>query len=230
MIDFIYKINEILPGWVLNEKKTLNQISEATATSVPHIIQFMSEGLGRDVEIGSAFSFDEVNSAVFSLSKRFRPQIKEREQLLAEKREKATNMYDGVSDKIRAMQTACRWHSAFRTLHYFIGQYEDDLSTDLRLNIYNDLIRIGIKAEVPLQEVAHWLEKGVGLAMQRQSREGIEEAMDFIDAYGERFLQEDSGKGPLLLSSILAALEEPSARYELWEEYKNLINQLFPVS
>ena len=64
--------------------------------------------------------------------------------------------------------------------------------------------------------------------MSRKSRDGIEESLDLVDAYGEFFLTEESGKGAMLLGSILVALEEPSARFELWEDYKNLIGQLYP--
>lgn len=228
MIDFIYKINEILPSWLFHDKKSLNQIAEATGTSVPHVIQFLSEGLDRDIEIGSSVSIEEISDAIVSLSRRFKLQIEEREKQIAQRRQKALAAYVSIQDKIQSMQISNQWHTAFRTLYYFIGQYEPDLPYDVCLCVYNDLIRIGIKAKAHLQEVVRWLEKGVSLAMRQQSRSGIEDALDFIDAYGEFFLNEDSGKGSLLLGGILASIEEPAARYELWEEYKNLINQLYP--
>ena len=81
-----------------------------------------------------------------------------------------------------------------------------------------------------IQELGRWLEMGVAVALHRHSKNGIEEALDLIDAYGEHFLSEDTGKGALILGNLLAALEEPAARFELWEDYKALINQLYPIT
>ena len=87
-----------------------------------------------------------------------------------------------------------------------------------------------LKANENIQELGRWLEMGVAVALHRHSKNGIEEALDLIDAYGENFLTEETGKGALILGNLLAALEEPAARFELWEEYKALINQLYPIS
>ena len=66
------------------------------------------------------------------------------------------------------------------------------------------------------------------LSLNQHTREGIEEALDLVDAYSEYFLAEESGKGALLIGNILAALEEPAAKFELWEEYKTLVEALYP--
>jgi hypothetical protein len=33
----------------------------------------------------------------------------------------------------------------------------------------------------------------------------------------------------MILGNLLAVLEEPAARFELWDTYKALINQLYPM-
>lgn len=228
MIDFIYKLNEVLPSWPTGAKRSLTQVSELTGTSMPHLIQYLSEGLGKDLEVGGFITSDEAVEAIELLSKRIQPQIEERERMLEERRQFAMRAYDRAMDKMRVMQLEKKWHAAFRTLSYFTGQYENDLAKDVLISLCSEAVRTGIKAEANMQELGQWLQKGVAIAMAQHSRQGIEEALDLIDAYGEHFLAEDSGKGPLLLGNILAVLEEPAARYELWEEYKSLVGQLYP--
>lgn len=229
MIDFIYRANEVLGAWSVHERWTVHKLAEVTETSLPHILQYLHEGLGKEIEIGSTVSSGELFEAIGLLRRRYKEQIDEREKKKAEGRRRATRAFDIMMSKVRGMQAEARWINAYKTLCYFAGQYEDDLPKEYMTTLCSDLIRMGLKAHASVQEISRWLQKGVSVAMSYQSREGIAEALDFMDAYGEHFLNEDSGKGPLLLGSILAAIEEPAARYELWDEYKTLVNQLYPI-
>ena len=195
---------------------------------MPHLIQYLSEGLSKDLEVGGFITSDEAVEAIELLSKRMQPQIEERERMLEERRKFAIKAYDRVVEKMQVMQLNKNWHAAFKTLSYFAGQYEQDLTKELMISLSSEAVRTGIKAQANMQELGHWLHKGVSIAMDQHSRQGIEDALDLVDAYGEFFLSEDSGKGTMLLGNVLAALEEPAARYELWEEYKTLVGQLYP--
>jgi len=228
MIDFIYKLNSILPTWPNGSQLTLSQISEATATEVPHVLHYLGEGLSKEIDVIDTFSIEEATTAVDLLSKKMRPQIEAREKKLAENRKKAAIAYDRMMEKVRVYLASGNAHSAYKTITYFAGQHEQILPEDILITAASDAVRIGIKANTNVQELGRWLQKSVAVAMKAQTRDGIEEALDLVDAYGEYFLSEDTGKGPLLLGNILAALEEPSARYELWEQYKTLVGQLYP--
>lgn len=228
MIDFIYKLNEVLPTWPAGTRRSLTQLSEITGTSMPHVIQYLSEGLGRDMDISGAVSGEEVLEALELLSQRIQPEIEERERHLAERRDIAIAAYDRVLEKVQVLQLGKNWHGAFRTLSYFTGQYQEDLPKDVLISLCSETVRAGIKSGANMQELGQWLQKGVAVAMAQHNRQGIEEALDLIDAYGDTLLAEESGKGAMLLGNILAVLEEPAARYELWEEYKSLVGQLYP--
>jgi hypothetical protein len=228
MIDFIYKLNSILPTWPNGTHWSFAQVAEATDTSIPHVIQFLAEGLAKEVDVSGVISLEEAHQAIDLLSRKMRPQIEAREKLLAEKRKKASQHYERMMEKVRVLLASNNGHAAYRTVTYFAGQYEGILPKGLLITAASDAVRIGIKAGANIQELGRWMQKAVQTAMSSHNRDGIEEALDLIDAYGEYFLSEESGKGPLLLGHMLAALEEPSARYELWEQYKNLVGQLYP--
>ena len=230
MIDFIYKANEVINNWSVHDKWTVHKLAEATETSLPHVLQYLNEGLGKEVEISGTVSSGELFEAVALLRRRYKDQIEERERKKAESRRKTIRAFDLVMNKIRLAQSESKWTHAYKTLCYFAGQYEDELPREYTTTLCSDLIRMGIRANVNIQEISRWLQKGVSVAMSHQNRDGVSEALDLIDAYGEYFLNEDSTKGPLLLGSVLAAIEEPAARYELWEDYKTLVNQLYPIN
>lgn len=229
MLDFLYKLNDVLPAWPQEEKWTLRQLSQATSTSVPHVLQYLGEGLGKEVEVAALISHKEANDAINLLTTRLRPQIEERERQLAARRAKAVSIVERTREKVHVMQIKKDWHMAFKSLCYVTGQFQEDLPKGEIIALCNEILRVGFKAKTNFQELGRWLEKAVATAMSYQSKAGIEEALDILDAYSEDFLTEDSSKAPLLLGNILAALEEPSARFELWEEYKNLVEQLYPA-
>lgn len=230
MIDFIYRLNDIIPSWPAGARWTLNHISDVTETSIPHILQYLSEGLGKEIDVAGLVTCEEAIEAINVLSQKIRPEIEERERRIAERRAYALQAFDRIMDKLRIMQAQGNWHSAFRTLSYFAGQHQDDLPRDIFITLCSDAVRVGIKSNANMQELGQWLQKAVATAMSSHTKEGVEEALDLVDAYGDYFLSEDSGKGPLLLGNILAVLEEPAARYELWEQYKNLVGQLYPAT
>jgi hypothetical protein len=228
MIDFIYKLSDVLPVWSPGAPLTLKQISDATDTSLPHVVQYLSEGLSKDLELGEVIPFDELTSACALLQKKFQAEIKEREELIEEQRQKAIKKYHILMSKTRSMLQDKKWHMAYRSLSYFAGQYEIDLPRDILTTLCSDIIHIGVKAKGNIQELGYWFQKGIAVAISHKNREGIEEALDLINTYGEFFLSDTSGKGSLILSNILAALEEPCARFELWEEFKNIVIELYP--
>lgn len=229
IVDFIYKLNSVLPKWQNGTQWTLNQIANATETSVPHVLQYISEGLSKELDVTGLVTHEEAIQALDLLSKKMRPQIEVREKVIAERRRKAVEAYERMMEKVRVLTAAGNKHAAYKTLIYFAGQFENELPREVLVNACSDAVRLGIKAEINIQELGRWLQKGVMVSMAVQNKESIEDALDLIDAYGEYFLMETSGKGGMLLGNILATLEEPAALHELWEQYKALVAQLYPA-
>ena len=99
MLDFLYKLNDVLPAWPQEEKWTLRQLSQATETSVPHVLQYLGEGLGKEIEVAALITHKEANDAINLLTTRLRPQIEERERLLAARRAKLLGLLSAREPK-----------------------------------------------------------------------------------------------------------------------------------
>jgi hypothetical protein len=228
MIDLIYKLDSFLPLWPAGTQKTLKELADAIDTSIPNVLQCFSEGLTKEIDVTGTISPEEAASALELLQRKFRSQIEARERQLAKQRELSVMAYDKIMEKTRIQQLNGNFHIAFRTLGYFLGEYEKSLPDEVLSLICSDAIRFGIKSKENIQELGRWLQKAIATAMRTQGRGGIEEALDLLDAYGEHFINEESGKGSLIVGNILATLEEPAARFELWEQYKAIVGQLYP--
>lgn len=226
MIDFVHKLKGILPEWPTDTKLSLEELSSVTQTSVPHIIQYFSDGLGKNFDVTDSISHEEARSALTQLSRELRSELEAHSRVLAEKQARTLEAYDRMMAKARPQLLARNWATVFRTLSYFAGEYRENLPDDYLTSLCSDIVRIGLKAGENIQELGRWLEMAVAVALHRNTQGGVEEALDFIDAYSEAFLQEASGKGALLLGNLLAAVEERAARFGLWEEYQSMMRQI----
>lgn len=228
MIDFVYKLKDILPDWPLDSKLTLEQISHATKTSVPHVIQYFSDGLQKSIDVTDRISHDEAKLALSQLCVELRSELEQRSRELEAKQNRTVKAFHRMMMKVRPQMQNHQWRTVFRTLSYFAGENRDYLPDEYLTTLCSDIIRIGIKADENIQELGRWLEIAVAVSLHQNSRFGVEEALDFIDVYSEFFIEEPTGKGALLLGNLLSAVEERAARFGLWEEYQSLINQLYP--
>lgn len=228
MIDFVYKLRDILPEWPVDSSLTLEDISNATKTSVPHVIQYFSEGLKKNIDVTDTISLEDARTALSQLCIDLRSELEERSRELAEKKSKTVEAYHKMMTRVRVQLKSQNWRTVFRTLSYFTGENREYLPDEYLTSLCSDIIRIGIKAGENFQELGRWLEMAVAVSLHRNQRSGVEEALDFIDAYSEEFLNEPSGKGALLLGNLISAIEERAARFGLWEEYQSLIHQLYP--
>ncbi|MFK7872144.1 MAG: hypothetical protein AB8C84_03090 [Oligoflexales bacterium] len=230
MIEFLYRLSDALPSWEPDAEWSLARVSEETQTSVSYVLQCFSDVLERDFDITESMTLKDAARVVEVLRDRCRDEIVQRERFAEQKRHVAVEAYDRAMDRLRVTLYRKQWYSAFRGLCYFTGQYEENLPRELVVNLCSEIVRVGIKSDANIQELGRWLEHGVSVSMTAQSREGVEDALDLVDAYAAHFLDEVSGNGMRLLGNILAILEEPSARFELWQQYKDLVDGLYPAS
>ena len=228
MIDFVCKLKDMLPQWPNDTKFSLEEISNVTDTSIPHIIQCFSDGLKKNLDVNQLISHDEAKTALTQLCREYRRELELKNKKLAEQQAQAIKGYRSLMTRIRTPLKQHNWPMVFRSLCYFAGEHRDSLPYEYLATLCSDILRIGIKAGENIQILGSWLEMAIAIALHQNNKESVTDALDFIDAYSDHFLNESSGKGALLLGNILAALEEKTARFGLWEDYQTLIDELYP--
>ena len=227
MIEFLYKINELLTTWQPDQQKSLEAISSHMNISLPHIIQYLSETLEKEFEVTDSLSFDEAMGTYLVLSRKLKAEIKEHEKKLATERAKIAQLYEQLIIRVSNMQIEKQWYQAFRSLTYFAGQHTANMIKETRIELCSEIVRVGLKAFANIQEIGYWLQKAVHYAIEEQDTEGFDEALDILDAYAESFLNEKTGQGAKLIRNILGSLERLSCKLEKWDDYKKTAKSLF---
>lgn len=226
MLEFIFALEKLLKIWPDNVKWTLFQISEQTHMQLPHVVEFITEGLNKSIDVHEPLSYNEVNKAFNNLRDMRRTDIEKYRQREAEASQKAVKLFHTAMEKIRLMQTAKNWRSAYLTLNYFYGLHKERLPDHIMIAISNEAIRSGIKASINFQELSTWLTRGIRTLLKVPSSENIEDALDFLDAYGDHFLNEPTGKGEQFITNIFLTLKPTAMEFDLMNRLNNVAGEL----
>lgn len=207
MLDFICELERVLAKWPENAAWTIAQIADATASTVPQVVDILSDTLDRELEVHESLAFAEARQALGILKDRMSVQLAARQRRIEANREKAIRAYDQTMEKIRVLQGAKSWRSAYKTLSYYVGRYEKDMPEDLLLTLCGECLRLGAKSQANMQELSMWLRKGVAACLAIGTQEAIEDAIDFVDAYSELFAEDTEGRGSRLIGNVLESLK-----------------------
>ena len=222
MLDFICELDAIMNKWPEDVDWNIPMIADYTGTAIPQVVDYLSDALGKELEVNETISYADGTRALNVLKKRMETQLAARARRAQERRDKAIRAYDLNMDKIRVLLVTKNWRSAYRTMSYFLGRYETSLPEELLLSAYSECLRLGTKAEANLQELGYWLRKAVCQGVANPNRDTLEDALDFVDAFGEYFVQANAEKGRKLLASVIEEIEEPISVFDLTAEYHDL--------
>ncbi len=160
------------------------------------------------------------------LKERMAGELLARQRRIEAQRDKAVKAYDLAIDRVRALEAAKNWRSAYKTLGYYVGLHEKDIPAELMHLVAGDCLRLGSKSQANLQEMSQWLRKGVTACLAGNSAEAVAEACDFLDAYGDFFVDDGSEPGKRLLRSMVDSVQDAASNYDLPPHIGELLKSL----
>jgi hypothetical protein len=153
-------------------------------------------------------------------------QLEARLRKIQADKDTAMRSYDLTMDSIRVSQQAKDWRTAYKTLSYFVGRYEKNIDQALLVSLCGDCIRLGQKAGCNIQELGSWLRKAVDSAAISGNADAIEDALDFLDAYGQQFASDMQGVGGKIINNAFTVLEIPAIDFNLMTEWTKLSSDI----
>ena len=226
MLDFIIALEKMLKLWPDNVKWSLVQIAEQTNMKVPYVVEAICDALCKNIEVHDPLSFNDVNKALSALKDQHRIEIEMLRKREMEQVQKAVDSFDTLCEKIRVMERSKNWRGAYKTLSYFYGMNEKRLPKDIKVQICNDCIRLGMKENINFQELCQWLRKGVTLLIKGSSEGDVEDALDFLDCYGDYFVEKTSKKGENFLTTIFLMLKPSAMEFNLTGKFNEIAGDL----
>lgn len=226
MLDFICELERVMGKWPDSASWTLAQIADSTQTGVAQVVDYLSDTLDRELEVHESLTHAEAAQALATLKERMAGELAARQKRLEQRREKAMRSYDVTMEKVRVLQGAKNWRNAYKTLSYYVGCHEKDIPDELLLNLCGECLRLGMKSDANLQELSQWLRKGVAACLAAGTTAATEDAIDFIDAYGEYFMEDTTDRGKRLISAVLESVKVQAVTHNLTPRFDTLVQDL----
>ncbi len=215
MLDFVQALTGLVAGGDSGAQWEVSEIARVCDCPCHQVFEYLSIALGDDLDVREPLTRNMLLQALVILKEKTRPQFMLQQKKLLARQEKACKGYQRIMKKVRTAQQNGEWRKAYRSLGYFARGNADNLPTDLRLTIYNDCLRLGIKARTNLQDLGSWLRAVVEATLRDASEETLHDAFDFIDTYQGEFLCDTSGTGGKLLRNIVTPLREKASSCDL---------------
>ncbi len=226
MLEFLFKIEQLLKIWPDSTKWNMLQIAEKTGTPTPRVLEFMTEALNKPLEVHDPMSFNEVNKAYDIMCDKRCHEIeafrRKEQQAIAQ----SIQSFEQIMDKVRLLQGGKNWRAAYQTLTYFYGLHKNRLTRDIAVSICGDCLRLGIREKINIQELSQWLKRGVETLLRTPSRDAIEDALDFIETYGDYFLVGEERKGESLMTNLFLSLKPSAMEFDLTPKLNAVAGEL----
>jgi len=226
MLEFALAFEKVLTRWPDNTPWTIAQIADFTNSSISTAVDAISTTLNREFDVQETITPSEGRQVLAALKERLQRQLEARDRKIQADRDTAMRAYDLTMERIRITQMSKDWRGSYKTLSYFVGRYDKNISHDLLVSLCGDCIRLGHKAGFNMQEIGQWFRKAVEAAVLSGSKDVLEDVLDFVDAYGEIFSTDRNGVGGKILNNALNILEIPSIDCNLGLQWTNLNSAL----
>ena len=227
ILDFICELESVMAKWPEGASWTLAQVADATSTGVPQVVDIVSDTLDREIEVHEALTHAEAAQILATLKERMAGELAARAKRLEQRRDKAMRAYDVTMEKVRVLQSTKSWRSAYKTLSYYVGCHEKDLPEDLMVTLCGECLRLGFKSDANLQELSLWLRKGVAACLSLGTPQATEDAIDFLDAYGDYFMDEKTSESSRrLIGSVVESVKAQATTHNLAPRFETLVKDL----
>ena len=197
--QFSTELTRILNSWPEKASWAVSQIAMYTQLDSKQVTKWLSSALGRELDLQDRLTLEDGELALSNL----RNVIDSGEHLPAAGGNATGNATGNAvaalaaaRKKLAPLLQEKNWRQSYKNFSYFMGQHSQALPLEERLECCAECLRIGLKAGVSNQELTGWLRQGIDTSLEDKTIRGVDDALDFIDAYGEAF--QGPGRVPFL--------------------------------
>lgn len=208
MLEFVHALEKMVLDDPRRSHWELGEIAKQCDYPCHQVFECINVALGEDVDARAPLTRSKLLQVLVILKEKTRPQFMLEQKRLMQQQQKIRQNYEAIMTKIRGSQKTGDWRKAYRSLSYFAGSYAQELPYDLQLVLFNDCLRLGVKARINLQELGNWLRRVVEETLKNPTNDALVDAIDFFDTYQDEFLSDKTGLGSKLLKNIARPLKE----------------------
>jgi hypothetical protein len=199
---FLEQMTRVMQRWPDYAQWSVSQLVDYTHFPAQDVVAWMSFGTKRHLETDSRLSYGEAVSAIAALQAAHDSGSHIKATPKGSVATHTRSLYEQVMSRNHQHLQNKDWRRAYLNLVHFLNQHRSELPIDVFSEALSECLRLAGKAEANSQEVFAWLETGVKVLTEDQTKAGVTEAIDFIDAYGDILLPTNSGLVERLFETV----------------------------
>lgn len=215
----------IMQRWPDHAQWSLHQIIDYTQCPGDDVVAWLSFGTQKQLSTDSRLTYSEGEAAVNALKVAHAAGAHISFTAAGPASVNIQSIYDQVRGRNRTHLQKKDWRRAYRNLVSFLNEYKTKIPLELFTEAHAECLRLAAKANAAPQEVYSWLDSAVTRLTEGESKAGLSEAMDFVDAYGESLAPSNLALIDLLVTKLRPLAQKHDLTSELDHIYANLQDQ-----
>lgn len=209
---FVEELDRVVAKWPDNAVWTVSMVAAYTGASQDEAEVWFSFGLETSLDFQTRLTADQGRHATARLKEAVRDGAHVHRVETRAVAEATTARYQALKSRLRELAAEKDWRRAYKNLSNFVAQEGDRLTFEDQIEALGDCLRYGTKGEVAAGDLVQWIKKGVEVSLIDGSKQGAEDALDFIEAYGDYFVEQGN---KLIIETLLTSLDKPIEQFSL---------------
>ncbi len=220
---FVIEMDRILVKWPENADWSLAMIGTYTGAEPEHIQLWVNHALEGAYEPESVIGRDQGHQCYLRLKDAVEKGTEISHRVPGKTDKAVEDKYQALKTQLTGLAAKKDWGRAYKNLSMFVGEFSSKLSVETQVEALGDCLRYGSKAEVSPGELVPWLKKGVTICSEDKTQQSTEEALDFIEGYGDYFIANGNRK---IVETLIGGLEEFIAKFDLAHHVQEVREEL----
>ena len=131
--------------------------------------------------------------------------------------------YEKLKSRLRELAAQKDWRRAYRNLNMFLAESGDKLPFEDQVESLGDCLRFGIKGGESAGELVPWIRRAIDNCIEDKTQQGAEEALDFLEAYGDYFIANGNRQ---IVETQLERLQPLVEKFDLSDHKREVCDEL----
>jgi len=223
LAEFNEHLARILGKWPDSANWSVSMIAAYTTAEPDEVQKWCSYALEMPLEYQTTLDLSQGELCLKRLTEAHENDLHISDRLPGKVDVGAETKYKSLKTNLLKLASEKDWPRAYRNLSRFLGEFCDSLSLDSQVEALGDCIRYGTKAKESVGDLVLWLKKGVAVCAIDQGQEGVESALDFIEAYGDYFIANGNRQ---IVETQIEGLSNLIAKYQLEDHLREIREEL----
>lgn len=223
LAEFVEELGRVIEKWPDNAEWTVSMVATYTGAAPEEAETWFSYALEKSLDFQTMLKSSEGQHSLDRLADALSTGARVHRIESGLIMEEINAKHEKLKKRLRELTAEKEWRRAYRNLSHFLSENCSKLPIEAQVEAIGDCIRYGTKGSEAVGELVHWLKNGVVACKSDNTQQGAEDALDFIEAYGDYFIANGNRQ---IIETLIGNLEELITKFDLSGHVREVKDEL----